>query len=152
MLRADVNFWRSEVRDSSVSWTFRIGSYPDAKEIVAYLDDAICTAIIFRSTIFFHFSPPSAWVSLRTYRCSDAIGWVQMSVCYRSNNVKANGMSCFYLSPFIHTNLFPHYIQSFCIKFGLRQCLHWLLAPSTRNLPLLQHDVRFKEALRGSLY
>ena len=49
---ANVKFWRSEVRDSSVLWTFRIGLHPDAKEIVANLDapdDAIRSAIIFRS-------------------------------------------------------------------------------------------------------
>ena len=39
---ANVKFWRSEVRDSSVLWTFRIGLLPGAKEIVANLDDAIC--------------------------------------------------------------------------------------------------------------
>ena len=37
MLRANVRFWRPEVRDSSVLWTFRIGILPSAKEIVANL-------------------------------------------------------------------------------------------------------------------
>ena len=80
------------------------------------------------------------------------IGWVEMSVCNRSNNVNANGMSCFCLSLFIHASFCFSYNQSFLISNRALAVSTSAPRPRNQNLPLLQKDGWFKEALRRSLY
>ena len=79
-------------------------------------------------------------------------GRVKMSVCYRSNKVNANGMSCFCLSLFVHTSLFFPYNQSLYIDNRASAVSTLASRPRNQKLTLLQQDVWFKEDLRGSPY